>query len=575
MDRSWKRISIMLLAAGALGAIFWIAWTWSSIASEELGASLTERAGSASAPPRDELVPSEREALTIGDLAPAQVDAEAEEDHHTDVLVVDPVNRPVAGAAVTWLREDGAKSLGATAADGRLRLSATSDLIEGDAIIASKAGFGSRERFIAFPLGKELRIVLGRDAVITGTVRASPGILENPGAMTVAAVPASMFNVFGVHDCKAWLDDPRVLVARSERDGRFTLTGAAVGRKYVVEVGGTGWILAGSGVKAQGGDPPIDLVVKPLFGARIHLIGADGSAVQRVHAIGQWGIDTRPGTPDMSVSDANIFAKLLSGVPEDWFGEASDRYACLCAATKSAASLGPLLVRVHYFGYEERSLELELPRFTTVPEDIPLELTSTVDAFGWIDLAFETMPPASIDGPGCLRLRSSTKAESVELVYAARDLNGTHVRLGPMPADEYDWRFEWSPDVPTRSRREETWSKVAIAKDAVVPLLVKNELACTLAIELVDDRKARYTGPVQFLLGQSIEAPPRVPGATVMTGGNVSFRRAPYRIVGLPPGPLEVHVVGPGFVRASSNFASMTLVVGEEERVVLSVRAEP
>jgi hypothetical protein len=579
MNRSSIKLAIALLAVGAAGAILWIAWTWSNTLSEEVGARTAALAPSSSASSGGELETSLREAiagrdpLQAEDLAPAD-----EEDHRTDVLVVDPANRPVAGAQVGWLHDDGIKSLGATGLDGRLRLNATSELVEGDAIIASKAGFASRERFLAFPIGKELRIVLAQDASITGTVHAAPGIVEVPGEMTVAAVPISMSMLSRVEDFKSWLDDPRVLVGRSDRDGRFALTGAAVGRKYVVHAGGTGWILASGGVAAKGGDPLIDLVVKPLFGARIHLIGSNGAPFHRIHASGSVA-DRRIDSRDVSPVEANAFARLLSGVPLDWSKGSDEFIDCLYAAAKPAASVGPLHIHAHYSGYEPKSMDIDLPRFTRVAEDIPLELVPTVDV-GSIDLAFEALPPASLGGPGCLRLRSPGEDEGAEMAYAVGELNGTHARLGPIPAGAYEWRFEWFPDVSTRSRQPVSWSKVTVAKDAIVPLVVKNEVACALAIDLVDDQNTRYTGPARFRLGLTDHAPrvpggAVVPGAIVVAGDDVTFHRAPYRIVGLPPGTLEVHLVGPGFVRGNPNVVPVTLVAGEEQRVSMIIRSEP
>jgi len=575
MNRSRKRLGLTLLAAAAAIASLWTAWMLSTDSNDDVVASSERSASDADATLERGASSSQREVLdgtfagASDDLVPAD-----EQEHHTDLVVVDSSNRAIGGARVSWIHDAVAHDLGSTGDDGRLRLHPSNDWLEGDALVASKIGFASGERFIAFPLGDEVRVVLAQDALITGSVRAAPGIREQPGEITVVGVPLSMQTVVRFEDCRAWLDDPRVLVSRCDRDGAFALTGAARGRKYVVEAGCSGWILVGPGIGTQAGERPIDLVVTPLFGARLHLITADGAPITRVPAPFPWGIQARCDSSDVSAAEASWLAQLLAGVPDEWRTESPDHVAYLHTSIRSALSVGPLHVHAKLFGYQAKDIDVELARFIAAPSDVTLALHPTAVGFGSIDLAFESMPPASVEGPGVLVLRSSS---GERLIYGTRELNGTHVRCGPLPVDRYEWRFEWSPRTPARVRAEVAWSQVTIVKDAIVPLEVPDEPSGSLSIELVDEQRARYTGPARFLVGATDESPRvpgglHVPGSQVMSGDDVRFSRAPYRIAGMQPGPIEIRVTAP--LPAKPGSIPFTIVAGENQRAVIPIRSD-
>jgi hypothetical protein len=577
MDRARKRLGLALLAAAAAIVLLWTARTFFTDASDDVVASVERTESDADTTLEKGSSSSQREVLDAAfagasdDLVPAD-----EEEHHTDLVVVDASHRAIGGARVSWIHDAVAHDLGATGDDGRLRLHPTNDWLEGDALVASKVGLASREHFVAFPLGDEVRIVLAEDALITGTVRAAPGIREAPGEITVVGVPLSMTTVVRCEDCRAWLDDPRVLVTRCDRDGAFALTGAAPGRKYAVEAGCSGWILVGPGVGTQVGERPIDLFVTPLFGARLHLISADGAPIARVPApFPAWGIQARCDSSDVSAAEASWLAQVLAGVPDEWRTESPDHVAYLYTSTRSALSVGPLHVHAKLYGYQAKDIDVQLARFIAPPSDVTLALHPTAVGFGSIDLAFESMPPASVEGPGVLVLRSSSGERSI---YGTRELNGTHARIGPLPVDRYDWRFEWSPRTPARVRSDVPWSHVNIVKDAIVPLAVPNEPSGSLSIELVDEQRARYTGPARFFVGETDDAPRvpggvQVPGSQVMTGDGVRFSRAPYRIAGLQPGAIEMRVTAP--LPAKPGSIRFTIVAGENQRVVIPIRSYP
>jgi hypothetical protein len=486
------------------------------------------------------------------------------------VRVVDRNSRPLPGAAVVIARNDCLQRIGLTDKDGRVQVRAPLKLEEGDAVIASKKGFASEERYIALPVNKEILILLTPGLSIVGSVHGSGISPRDMPRFTVIGLPPGFEAVAPASgDWTPLLTDPRTLVGTCEADGSFVLVDAHESTEYQVTGGGAGYIHDGAPVKALGGSNSIDLPIVGLYGTCLRLSGI--SEGQRLPDAGGTGIGftSTMTCPEARWCTARMVARLLAGIPAELTMESPLRLLLL--ATSNSMGLEALPAHVHWkmLGYGEIDLEVSLTRCIEGVAVLDVGVPPTKAGVGMITLEFseQVASHAMRDGPGTLLMRSSA-GEILHL--PVRALDGHVARVGPLPAGDYTWRFDWRPEVPGTLFGGDTWKDVHVSEASAVVVTPQLDRVGSLRIDIVDSDRKRYTGPAKMAIGV-LQDSERMPGHQEMTGDTLRFSSGPYLVPVLQAGHIDVLLSYPDTCGGVSR-ASVDIIAGEECQVVFRLK---
>lgn len=459
------------------------------------------------------------------------------------VVVSDSHGRSLAGVHILIFHEGDATSVGLTDADGRARVTALSQVVDGDFVVAVKEGFACAQHSIAPTCHDDIRLVLEQGERIAGSVVTSSRGIMDPTSITVVAIPRTVMMVGSANAWKRLLLDPRVLVTRCEADGSFALENARLDAAYTVTAGGNGWIDESAGELALSKEP-IVISVAPLFGVSVQLVDSEGEPITPVFQAAPHGWSSMVQTSGARSCMATMPARILAGMPLEWARPFTSQIVVMALSDNQTTKVGPTRLIIDFIGYEKLETYVDLYSLADGGKSVDFKLKSTASGWGRVDVEFRDGHDTcyGCDGPGILMLRNSL-GEHMRL--PVQFVERQHSMIGPLPAGHYDWCFVWNPETPASVRREKEWGAVDIKPDSVAKVRPASNRTGSVKLEFTTRNGDRYSGPVSVTVGEISDAT-NIPGAThVITGSSLHFARDPYSIPVLPPGPVDLQVTFP------------------------------
>jgi hypothetical protein len=430
--------------------------------------------------------------------------------------------------------------------------------VEGECVVSDASVFGGRVRASAVgyrdrqfelptpPEGEaSIVVMLESERVIRGCVQWSNGPTARSQIRVIAWLANSTPDRASLRESSSG-QSSGIESGETDDRGCFAIRVSSHPELYYVSAYGEGGICLTRAVPNRSGDAGV-LTLKPLWGACVRLIGAEGQPIltsPRLFARGaSWSCDDDRLSPLLS---STIELQLLLATEawnEDESGLECDLRRKLLLFTGDAElerslteKAGPVQYTVHVPGYEPFNSAFTVTRLPAGPQEIELKLTRS--AVGWGSVVCRLAPPAAL----AIGERSRQPVAIVQLWRANGDDDGKYefaatfgeTRVDGVPEGRYRIvvkSLDWYHVLPATGLDDDILVVERGCESVVEPLAA--DLGA-IELDLVGERTGPYSGPAV------IEVSGHVNGRLVQM--YAQRERGPYRLELMPPGTYDLTV---------------------------------
>lgn len=500
--------------------------------------SVTEAAELATAPTESRA----RSAALAEPVAVSASTAQPSGSHRLLVRTVDETGHRLASVRLHVGEDDDCRAVGNTDAHGEAVLNFP-ESTRWREIVASQRGRASSAADFDATTSGWVELVLPAARRISGRVLLTDGTPVGADVHVVAQ-PSDAY-LLAHRSPERSFRSPCVLEARTQNDGSFVLEDAHPSRLYSLGAGSNGFVQRDpvTGVAAGA----VDVVLRVLHGrgALVRFIDPDGTPARMDRASGSGVgisalvVDRRAAfVRDAWASALQAGVVLPGGIPapNEWL---------FIAGAESA--LDPIEVDLHCEppGYAPVAIRLSLPPLDAGLEVHAVQMRSTARGRGELVLRRSGAARAEEgDGrEGPFAVLTLITAEDRAWHYPVEDSSSTEHRVQHVPFGRYRVRLQLTTSEPLipASGELDRWVEIGEA-----PAIVEYDAARTgtLVIAPRDANGELHRGELRLFLGQG-RFDGSVPAEeTGFHGGQVLFRRGPYRVPFLAPGPYSLRVDG-------------------------------
>ncbi|MBI5365035.1 MAG: hypothetical protein HZA53_17795 [Planctomycetes bacterium] len=458
------------------------------------------------------------------------------------VRTVDEQGRRLASVQLHVGEDDDCRAVGTTDANGEAVLDLP-DSTRWREIVASQRGRASAAADFDAATTAWVELVLTAPLRISGRVLLPDGTPVGADVQVVAQ-PSDAY-LLAHRSPERSFRTPYVLEARTQADGSFVLEDAHPSRLYSLSAGSNGFVQHDPVTGVAAGAEDVVLRVLHGRGALVRFIDPDGSPAHMDRASGS-GVGISALVVDMRgafVRDAWASA-LQAGVvlpggkpaPNEWL---------FVAGAESA--LGPIEVDLHCEppGYAPVAIRLALPPLDAGLEVHLVQMRSTARGRGELILrragGARTEDADGREGP--FAVLTLITSEDRAWHYPVEDSSPAEHRIQHVPFGRYRVRLQLTTSEPLIPAPGELDRWVEIGE---APAIVEYDAARTgtLVIAPRDANGELHRGELRLFLGRGRFDGSQSAEETGFHGGQVVFRRAPYRIPFQAPGPYSLRIDG-------------------------------
>lgn len=500
------------------------------------------------------------------------------------LLVLDPAEAPLEGAAIHASSRGADALLGATDAAGRFR----GALPEGGdgSLRIELARFRSERVALPSEPVDPLVVVLHPLRAIEGRVLRTNG--DSPGAdLLVLAwpksadppTPAELVPALAANEYRA----DRFVATRTRGDGSFALRDLAWSGAIELEAGGTGLFTPERLATSEEGDARIDLHVRRGFAAVIELHDPSGAPVVRPGG-SPWPARVSAPQAGLRVMGWLPPAVVAAGLDPALAEERADRVHAIVEGDPHEDVVEGVAFAMEAPGYAPVATRFDAQALERVTPLVRVPIRRVAAGFGELRLAFVNVPselaafPPARSGAGEILLDALDGEAPLSMRFAVAPDERWRATLRDLPFGSYWIRYRYSAHLEARDaiRLVGSGGFVDPAPDAAPELvsigpvpaehLVDLARLNVLRVELEDAGGAAWKDAWSVVFD---ETAPKPAGSSAWTNGGgailfASFRGSPAFFAGLRPDqPHRLRVTAPSGARSLSSGES-------SERVVLA-----
>lgn len=496
------------------------------------------------------------------------------------IVVVDSREATIVGAKVAELHASGMDVWGMTDSDGSLLwdLDEQRDLT----LVARAPGFGLGMLDVVRPIPNTLRISLTDTAALAGTVSLASGDpLDQP--VTVLAVPERQLHQLLELPFSMAICSPAVSALETDLAGNFRFDDLSDRCPYALIAGARGWVQSSGHRPVWSGGAPVRIEIRPAYAASLRLQRADGGIPELADAFG-----AEHGPTIQLLDNAAEFAtcsrlsRSLAGLPDALELEVPHRIVAVVTTRARVEFAGPIQISAHPPGYAPVLVQVRASSLASGVTDEVCTLIPVAEGWGRVIVRVADATHAAA--------RASSNRINATLVLRDANARAIRTRLRPMEgkpelvAAGIPWgSYSATVDVESGlwrcppSGREECWLEVG---SEIAVLEAGGSPSGSALLEVCLDNGGSFRGGLELFLGKANSE--RLGAGSTMSGRNVRFTQAPYRLPLLKPGRYDVlvnsvaydPVVGSIDVHEGQE-STVKLVLKSASKRVLSIDATP
>ncbi len=487
-----------------------------------------------------------------------------------EVLVRDGRGAPVPGATLSVIPSGADRP--AVLVDGEGKAVLRSRPVEPETLLVTAVGYDVKH-VDAPPIEQEsLTVVLSATCALSGVV-----VLKGSGRPAPGVVVAADEHGRRIKGSERWRQyvagDSSVRAATTDSEGRFTILGLEVGKRYGLRSGGRGLLDDSANITAHvAPEEGIVLEVEQAF--VLSMVFQDAKSGELLPIQGQplGSLVVTARATDRAVRQLDTtgsFQSFLAGLNPDTYSDPN----CMTLMFKypeKRSEVGPIVVDVQIQGFERATVQLFAQGVTEANGGQIVQVVRTAEGFGDIGLSWNTgRPPREVGAqPVPMGELHLIREGSPELRLAVPLREDSEILLTRVPTGRYEWFVTANYGAfrfPRDGRASDAIEVRAGEKsDVVVPC--DDGGAIDLKISRHDG--GAYDSTVQLRLQRT--QPPS-------SGGLVTFSGPPYRLIGLQSGTYSLEVYAPIEIYRDPNLQPPTIEVrpGEEQIVTLTLPRRP
>lgn len=412
---------------------------------------------------------------------------------------------------------------------------------------AALEGYRPAVRHVDPSRATQLTLVLWPSGQITGRVLGGRAEIDLEG-VRVFAWPATLNPPRRAFASARSLRGFPLSVGQVREDGEFVLRDIALGLDHVLVAVGEDSL---SGRVIASGHEDVQLQLELLYALHIELLGEPDEPIRATEGVFEGGLSwdvQEEGTSSVSLERAELGATGLDSWPDPDSLVSRDEQLLLFQSARDVPSIGPVELYASLPGYEELVTELQIPRLSREVAEARLSIQPLATPWGRLLVAGSAgaLDPGaykSLAGSllGLLHLESPERELDIR-VSAEWLLQGKTFEL---PAGEYEAWFETISGAYTYPREGRLPLSVLAnvwepgEQQATVFTLPLDDMT-VVAIEVVEEISGE-----PFEAGLSLRFQLGDPTRAIVPTFRQSFKSAPYRVLGLPPGDYTVTVDWP------------------------------